>query len=104
MDEYTQLIFDLILNGHEFNYPEIALGLAKIDPKLFCQLAKLDTTGTVGSVYDRYHRLIHDNIMAGQVIQAIKDLRAETGWGLKESKDFVDEYRRKVGRLPTPGW
>lgn len=98
MDEYTKIIFDLILNGHEFNYPDIALGLAKVNPKLFCELAKLDVSDTIDN---RYHNIIHDNIMAGQFIQAIKDLRNATGWGLKESKDYCDEYRRKVGRHPT---
>ena len=29
----------------------------------------------------------------GRFIEAIKDLRAHTGWGLKESKAFVDRFR-----------
>jgi ribosomal protein L7/L12 len=34
-------------------------------------------------------------VAQGQLIHAIKDLRAATGWGLQDSKDAVDEYRAR---------
>jgi len=35
-------------------------------------------------------------VREGQVINAIKELRTATGWGLKEAKDAVDEYRARA--------
>lgn len=35
-------------------------------------------------------------LQAGQKIQAIKALRERTGWGLRESKEFVDEAQKKL--------
>ena len=31
-------------------------------------------------------------ILMGRKISAIKEIRAQTGWGLKESKDYLDKY------------
>lgn len=103
MDEYSQIIFDKILSGYEFNYPEIALNLAKINPKLFCELAKIDTE-VMGSVNYKgnYNNIIDGYIMDNKVIQAIKELRAFTGWGLKESKDYVDDRREQLGLYRRP--
>lgn len=37
-------------------------------------------------------------ILAGQKIQAIKALRKQTGMGLKEAKDWVDQRARDLGK------
>lgn len=36
--------------------------------------------------------VIADCIRVGKKIQAIKEVRAQTGWGLKEAKEFMDNW------------
>ena len=43
-------------------------------------------------------RVILD-VLARRPIDAIKFVRQETGWGLKESKDWVDQFRRLFGTM-----
>lgn len=38
-------------------------------------------------------------IRAGRKIQAIKEMRAQSGWGLKETKEYLDKY---LPPLPHP--
>lgn len=35
-------------------------------------------------------------IRLGRKIAAIKELRSQTGWGLKESKEYIDKYTENV--------
>jgi predicted RNase H-like nuclease (RuvC/YqgF family) len=42
--------------------------------------------------------LLHD----GQKIECIKQIRILTGFGLKEAKDFVEQYKDATGRLLAP--
>ena len=54
----------------------------------------------VGIAYDPYERLSDEVIRAvqrGEKVQAIKHYRAETGVGLKEAKEFIEEVQRRVG-------
>ena len=37
-------------------------------------------------------QVIYDEIVVGRKISAIKEVRAQTGWGLREAKQFVDSY------------
>lgn len=34
-------------------------------------------------------------IKAGTVLRAVKHVKEVTGWGLREAKDYVDEFRKK---------
>lgn len=36
---------------------------------------------------------VHVLVQQGRVIEAVKQVRAATGWGLKEAKDYVDRLR-----------
>ena len=40
---------------------------------------------------------VESDIRAGRMIEAIKTYRAATGQGLKESKDAVEEMKRRLG-------
>jgi hypothetical protein len=46
--------------------------------------------------YANVPREIVDAVQAGQKIQAIKLYRESTGVGLKEAKDFIEEFQRRV--------
>jgi hypothetical protein len=48
------------------------------------------TNGTVVAFSDI--KAIADCIRNGHKIAAIKELRAQTGWGLKESKEYIDKW------------
>lgn len=43
---------------------------------------------------------VDEYIRAHKQIQAIKELRLQTGWGLKESKDWCDIRRDQLGVRP----
>jgi len=62
--------------------------------------AKLDLLLNQANIrYDPYANLPHeiiDAVRAGQKIQAIKLYRNSTGVGLKEAKDFIEEFQRRV--------
>lgn len=51
-----------------------------------------------GHITSSFHPLISNpaaianEIRNGQKIAAIKELRYQTGWGLKESKEYMDRY------------
>jgi hypothetical protein len=45
--------------------------------------------------YANLSREIVDAVRAGQKIQAIKLYRESTGVGLKEAKDFIEEFQRR---------
>ena len=40
-------------------------------------------------------------LTAGKRITAIKEVRKNTGWGLKEAKDYVDEIKEEMERYGT---
>jgi large subunit ribosomal protein L7/L12 len=52
------------------------------------------TTGAWGSPSgERPSDRVQELLRRGEVIQAVKRVREETGWGLKEAKDAVDRMR-----------
>jgi hypothetical protein len=61
--------------------------------------AKLDLLLEHANIkFDPYAKLPHeivDAVRAGQKIQAIKLYRESTGVGLKEAKDFIEEFQRR---------
>jgi hypothetical protein len=53
-----------------------------------------------GVVYDPFKNLspgVVESIQAGKKIEAIKRYRQETGAGLKEAKEFIEEVQRRGG-------
>ncbi len=46
--------------------------------------------GLPAQLFEQLKALVKGNC----VIEAIKELRANTGWSLKDAKDFVDKYCR----------
>ena len=60
-------------------------------------------TVTVGGIQASFNSLlvadIKEKMLRGDKIQAIKRLREETGYGLKESKDFIDYFYANPGVL-----
>lgn len=45
------------------------------------------------SVSPDVQQQVQDLVRQNQLIQAIKLVREHTGWGLKEAKDYVDQFR-----------
>jgi len=62
---------------------------AKLDLLLEQANIKFDTSANLP-------REIVDAVRAGQKIQAIKLYRETTGVGLKEAKDFIEEFQRRL--------
>ncbi len=42
-------------------------------------------------------KTIADCLRSGLKIAAIKEVRAQTGWGLREAKDYIDKYTNERG-------
>ena len=61
------------------------------------QYAQEDLTEWVKNHLISTRRQDFDGTYRYQFIQTIKELRAKTGWSLKESKDFVDNVRNNHG-------
>ncbi len=76
-----------LMNGNTIDYKAIALALFNDDPDTFLKYSKIEKSGPLW-MHEVIHQLKHD-----QIIEAIKTIRANTGWGLKESKDVLDRVR-----------
>ena len=88
---------ELVLRTYEAETKEEALGLLFFDIQLQGQMKD---RGTYISDYkvmpakeDGLTEVALQELKAGRRIGAIKEIRAYTGWGLKESKAFVDQVR-----------
>jgi len=46
---------------------------------------------SINLIFSDIHR-IADAIRCGHKIAAIKEIRSQTGWGLRKSKDYIDKY------------
>jgi len=75
--------------------------LAPLESKLSRLEGKVDVLlKHAGITYDPYKNLSDEVIRAvqqGEKVQAIKHYRAETGVGLKEAKEFIEEVQRRLG-------
>lgn len=78
-----------ILLAGEYNEKEICAVLAKERPDLFCKYA-----GMKGQTIEE--KIIVVGVRDGK-IHAIKEHRMLTGFGLKESKDYVEQLFDKRG-------
>lgn len=91
---------DLLMAG-KIDYKSVAINLAKRAPKVFVALsghaaeAQPEVTwhDVLVEAYNRIVTAIEPQLISGNIVGAIKALRELTGWGLKESKDFVDRHR-----------
>ena len=74
--------------------------LSPLESKLSRLEAKVDVLlKHAGIAYDPYENLSDEVIRAvqqGEKIQAIKHYRAETGVGLREAKEFIEEVQRRL--------
>jgi ribosomal protein L7/L12 len=90
---YSQVIE--LIAANMVDYKRVALELAKVCPAAFIALS-----GNVSvSEYDKLNeceRKILGLIQSDKFILAIKTHREQTGSGLKESKDFCDDLKRKA--------
>jgi hypothetical protein len=74
--------------------------LAQENPIVFMKFAKYILGGKHGVNWPKVDALIR----AGQKIPAIKEVREETGLGLKEAKQAVDERGEQLGLYPPPSF
>lgn len=77
---------DLLVDGG-VDYKSIAVNLAKLNPELFVQLA--EGKGIIESWCSK----VVSYIKEAKYVDAIKLIRTETGFGLKEAKDVADVAR-----------
>lgn len=97
MKEAYGRVIDLITEG-ELDFRAIGLALAKANPAAF--LAVHDhVSGATNTTFSRLGNEIVALMASGRRVDAIKMHRANTGVGLKESKDFVEELYEKSLRV-----
>ena len=88
MNEAYCRVIDLIDAG-TINHRAVSMALAKMRPDVF--LAIHDAVDGAGASQEvQMDRKILDFWASGQKVEAIKFCRNETGWGLKEAKDYCD--------------
>jgi len=70
----------------------VCILISEIDVNDFIQgVNSIPTLQTNGSPFSNVH-LIADFIRKGQKIGAIKEVRQQTGWGLREAKEYLDRF------------
>jgi len=82
----------------------LGLRLDRIERRI-CALSRLEAKLDLllihsGLEYDPYAHLppaVIESVQAGRKIEAIKRYREETGAGLKDAKDFIEEVQRRRG-------
>ena len=76
----------------------ICIVISEIKPKDFERLYGIKTTypylGLQPNSNEVFSNIgkIADEIRIGHKIAGIKEIRSQTGWGLKESKNYIDKY------------
>lgn len=98
---------DLLVDGG-VDYKSIAVNLAKLNPELFVQLAQ--GKGIIESWCSKVIDFIKEaKYVDAKYVDAIKLIRTETGFGLKEAKDVADVLRSHMVKAhmieePFPSW
>ena len=87
MSMYYKTAIDVLSDIGVDGYRKIAFALARENPEMFCKLIGKSPLGVTALAIFKSEGMV----------AAIKAVRAETGWGLKESKDFVDDVVNKAG-------
>jgi len=75
-----------IIADDTYDPQKIAIELAKNYPDIFVGLVEAKHLAPT------WHEIVRPLIREGLKIPAIKEVRALTGWGLKQSKDAVEAY------------
>lgn len=73
----------------DMDYRTIVIALAKRYPNVLIELAN--------GIKEDWHVNVLDLMKKGEKVQAIKETRYHTGYGLKEAKDVID-YAMYTGR------
>jgi len=71
----------------------ICIVISDINPSDFA--SSFGVPQGIGNICDVHS--IANEIRNGRRIAAIKELRAQTGWGLREAKDYIDKYSNEPG-------
>lgn len=71
------------VDATEADKTEVLLALCARDPELLLDVVREATM-------EPWKQECKNFLLAGKKIEAIKLCRAQTGWGLKESKDWVE--------------
>lgn len=66
------------------------------DPAMTRDTVNINNNGRLMNFTIKQYNAIITHILQGRLIEAIKDVRAATGYGLKEAKDFVEMIRDKM--------
>ena len=82
--DYKKAI-DILTGPETIDYRKVCVELAKTDPAAFVRLVRGNTKAIV-----EWHNTLLRHIKENRPIDAIKLVREKTGFGLKESKDIVD--------------
>lgn len=84
MQSEFQKVIDVVASDPDWK--QLALSVAKNNPTAFLEAYR-------DIAYSHFLPEMKRLVDGDQVVEAIKYVRTQTGWGLKEAKDFVDKYR-----------
>ncbi|MCK4815456.1 hypothetical protein KA005_06785 [bacterium] len=94
---------ELVLKTYEAESKEEALGLLFFDIQLQGQMKDRSTYiedfKVIPAKEDALAEIALQELNAGRRIGAIREVRAYTGWGLREAKVFVDDVRARHPEL-----
>ena len=103
MSAYKQVI-DLLMQP-DLDHRALVIQIAKDEPTVLIAAAEaLKKHLTLTSPTIQWQREVVDLIIGGNKVNAIKTIRKETNFGLKEAKDIADHLHRYLycaGRMNT---
>lgn len=92
-----------IFYAQTFDAHEVLRGMAEKYPLEFLKLVALhEVQPKVTKLTSDQEADVKDYVGCNQVVTAIKYVRSITGWGLKEAKAYVDQYRSQPLTMSKP--
>jgi hypothetical protein len=89
MEEAYGRVIDLLMSG-SVNHQSISVALAKSNPEAFLAIRDHVSSPAGSPVLLAMNREAMEMIRNGRFVDSVRFIRSQTGWGLKEAKDYCD--------------
>lgn len=99
-EEAYKTVIDILLTYGDVQKLELFHYIAKHNPDAVAD-ASIEFKGVPNGLDPVVTPFIMAELKANRKINAIKELRQNTGWGLKESKEYIDNLVEKLRRNGT---
>lgn len=88
--DYQEAIDFLLNKNRPIDFEKVVVELAKKHPKIFLSIVKQERNVFAVLNKESWMSYARQRLVDGQKVEAIKEIRSATGFGLKEAKDIAD--------------